>query len=131
MKTDPQVSFDGRASVHRRHEVEARGRTVEGEFTPFRQTAVTYARRIDTPFLVTNADGRWRGQPGDWLALSPLGELYVISAEEFEATYAPVGPFVQVEVTRLAECPVCGHHELPDGPIVPRSGPRPVGEVPA
>lgn len=68
--------------------VEQGGEARRYEFHPYRKTALTYAARMDEPFVVDTKEGTMRGAAGDWLAVGPEGELYPIAASVFERSYA-------------------------------------------
>ncbi len=58
----------------------------------YRKTATIHAVRIDHPFTVHTLEGDHAGKAGDWLARAntPRGEMWVIDADVFSKTYAPV-----------------------------------------
>jgi hypothetical protein len=56
----------------------------------YRKTATIRALQIDRPFVVQAMEGDHRGNPGDWLAQGPAGELWVIADDVFRATYEQI-----------------------------------------
>lgn len=80
-------------------DAKARGFGTKGELPDprlagreYRKTATIHAVRIDHPFTVHTLEGDHAGKAGDWLARAntPKGEMWVIDADVFSKTYAPV-----------------------------------------
>lgn len=62
---------------------------LERDAPEYRKTATILAQQINEPFVVQTPEGDHDGKAGDWLAQGPAGELWVIDAAIFAATYAP------------------------------------------
>lgn len=58
----------------------------DGHAKPWAQSAV---REMGDHFEIDTREGTLRGEPGDWIARGPQGEVYPIGAEIFAQTYEP------------------------------------------
>lgn len=59
-------------------------------FQPFKKTAITWARQMDTPFTCDTLEGdNIKGKAGDYLCIGVKGEVWPVDKEVFESTYTP------------------------------------------
>ena len=59
-------------------------------FNCIKKPLVIKACRMDEHFTVDTLEGIMKGSPGDYLAVGPYNERYIIRGYVFEGTYVPL-----------------------------------------